>query len=699
MFSNRLFQLLALVFGLTFNQLSSAVIINYSGAITADAVWSGNDTHWVTSSVTVNAGVTLTIEPGAIVKFNSNQNLDVNGVLSAIGSEINPIIFTSYRDDSVGGDTNADGFSSGQPGDWYSLQFNDSVIDSLTRLENVEVRYGGGHSSYGAIRLANASPAIVNSVISDSQYDGIYMTSAGSAPLIENVTIEDIGRNGVLVSSNATPDIRSSTIRRCSMGVRHLNGSSVLDGNLITDNSGWGIYYDNNVPTAAVIANNTVTNNNYGVKLPTSAVPNASDGNTLLPNDHNGIWIIGGNRANDLQFELLSSGSSELNAYHIEGTYTQLSGSSLSIDPGVIVKFADGAAGLTINGGFQAIGTANSKIVFTSERDDQYGGDLNSDGDASYPVVGLWSSIYFTDSADDSNAIDHAIIRFGGNANGALYAYRTNLQISNSQISQSKTHSIRTSHGDLTLENNEIFANRLRGISLESSGTSTLNGNRIYANAEGIGLTNTATASIQGNELFGNTSEGLNNDGTATVDAQDNWWGAVDGPGGEGPGSGDAISGNVDITNLLGNDDFRTDGTEFSYFNAGEIDHRSFGLVTPIVSGIASTELGTEPGLSFLYDAETKQISAEYTGLSATANYRLLFSYVDVGGESTRQQAVSSNQITIHRSFALPASTKPTTYEYRVPRAAIASDNLQFNIEATEGYRAKVSGLFLISRP
>ena len=77
--------------------------------------------------VNVNAGVTLTIEPGTVVKFrNTGALLQVSGDLIAQGAPGDTIVFTSYNDDFYGGDTNGDGDSSEpSPGQWTQIVIRD----------------------------------------------------------------------------------------------------------------------------------------------------------------------------------------------------------------------------------------------------------------------------------------------------------------------------------------------------------------------------------------------------------------------------------------------------------------------------------------------------------------------------------------------------------------------------------------------
>ncbi|RMF54334.1 MAG: hypothetical protein D6748_16540, partial [Calditrichaeota bacterium] len=93
-----------------------------SGAITSNTTWGpSNILYVVNGGLTVAPGVTLTIQPGVIVKM-AGSYIMVQGTLIADGDPDNRIIFTSIKDDSYGGDTNGDGSSSVPgPGDWYSL--------------------------------------------------------------------------------------------------------------------------------------------------------------------------------------------------------------------------------------------------------------------------------------------------------------------------------------------------------------------------------------------------------------------------------------------------------------------------------------------------------------------------------------------------------------------------------------------------
>jgi len=105
-----------------------------SGTFSSDETWTSNNVYVINGDLTVANDVTLTIEAGTIVKFeyqgssSSKRRLLVNGTLDVQGTADSPVVFTSHRDDSYGGDTNGDGGSTTPaPGDWGYIQFNSTA--------------------------------------------------------------------------------------------------------------------------------------------------------------------------------------------------------------------------------------------------------------------------------------------------------------------------------------------------------------------------------------------------------------------------------------------------------------------------------------------------------------------------------------------------------------------------------------------
>ena len=91
---SRLPRLLAI--GLTVLAMAGSALAETSvgGSISANTTWYKADTpHRVTSAITVESGVTLTIEPGVQVLFDADVAFNVNGLVSAIGTETDSIIF------------------------------------------------------------------------------------------------------------------------------------------------------------------------------------------------------------------------------------------------------------------------------------------------------------------------------------------------------------------------------------------------------------------------------------------------------------------------------------------------------------------------------------------------------------------------------------------------------------------------------
>ncbi len=56
---------------------------------------------------------------------------------------------------------------------------------------------------------------------------------------------------------------------------------------------------------------------------------------------------------------------------------------------------------------------------------------------------------------------------------------------------------------------------------------------------------------VNQNNIVGNPTFGVQNDTAFVTNAENNYWGAPDGPGPVGPGSGDKVTANVDFTPFL----------------------------------------------------------------------------------------------------------------------------------------------------
>jgi hypothetical protein len=201
--------------------------------------------------------------------------------------------------------------------------------------------------------------------------------------------------------------------------------------------------------------------------------------------------------------------------YFISGLTTVQNSATLTIEPGVELRFNPaatnprliiGESGTGTSGGLIARGTASQPIIFTS--------------DAADPEPGDWANIVFRSNVTDDSIIAHAVIEYGG------YPSQGNIYISGSSPA---------------IQNCMVRFIADSGIHLYDS-NSEISCTEIQHNITGI-HTALSNPVITNNNLSGNVNYGLyNNSAASVVDARHNWWGDPSGPAGVGSGSGDAVS-------------------------------------------------------------------------------------------------------------------------------------------------------------
>jgi hypothetical protein len=293
-----------------------------------------------------------------------------------LGTETNPVYFTSIRDDTVGGDTNND--SSGTTparGNWYRIEFGSNSNDATSLIDHAVIRYGGGYTyptHYGAITLLSASPTIQNSTIRDSQ-NYAYRADLNSFPILTDNTLINNGINGL-----------------------------------------------------------ALTNHVYGGTLNVDASWDITD-----------------------------------TTYYLRDTFTIGTDKTLTIHPGVVVKFNIDRSLLVTgsNSALRVVGTEANPVYITSIRDDTLGGDTNNDGSATTPAPGNWYRIEFGANSNDAiSLIDHAVIRYGGGYTypthyGAITLINASPTIQNSTIRDSQNYGIKTSNAIPIFGCNNILNN------------------------------------------------------------------------------------------------------------------------------------------------------------------------------------------------------------------------------------------------
>jgi hypothetical protein len=160
-----------------------------------DKIWSGNVV--VYGDIIIDSSVTLTIEPGTTVEFDTTDaqssgedetkcELIINGTLKAEGTESNNIIFTSRA-------------ASPSKGDWYGIVFTDDTSDS-NQISYCRIEYANK-----GISCSECSVDVFHSQLTQCFY-GCYVCSSGTKLRLSHVTCDSCSYGAYIQTGKARLD-------------------------------------------------------------------------------------------------------------------------------------------------------------------------------------------------------------------------------------------------------------------------------------------------------------------------------------------------------------------------------------------------------------------------------------------------------------------------------------------------------------
>ena len=264
-------------------------------------------TYHVTKDIFVKPGASLTIEPGAVLKFDSTVVFRVEGKLVAKGTPTKPILFSAWKKNPVGAAWEGIEFTNRSDNSselaFCQVEFARRGVSlfsvsteihhckitknaesgiycqvSQAKISQNEIQENGGDGIHASV----LSGTILNNEISGNQGDGIYLENSkclvannqlrqngddgifakqSNALIRENLILQNVD-DGILIDG-AAPKILNNSIARNRFGVFGYNRARpLIVNNTIADNI-FGLYGRNQ--TALTVDNSIVWRNQTNI--------------------------------------------------------------------------------------------------------------------------------------------------------------------------------------------------------------------------------------------------------------------------------------------------------------------------------------------------------------------------------------------------------------------------------------------------
>lgn len=199
-----------------------------SATIESDTTWEGRVV--VEGPLTIPAGVTLTVRPGAAVLFRDGAGITVIGVLRAEGTPDQPIAFAADGDGLWAGIAFA---NEEQPSRLHGCRFTAARVLTISAGEHVIEQCDIAGGTLGIeVTGDTARPTLRGNRIRDMREGGIRCLGK-SAPLVEDNTIENCGPFGVHAAQGSGPLVQRNTIIACTSGIELFQTAPFIRDNTV----------------------------------------------------------------------------------------------------------------------------------------------------------------------------------------------------------------------------------------------------------------------------------------------------------------------------------------------------------------------------------------------------------------------------------------------------------------------------------
>ena len=227
-----------------------------SGTLTTDTYWCG--TISLTGSITVPSGITLTVNPGTVVKFPSGASLIVNGKLNALGCT-----FTSQSGTS--------------PQSWGSIQLNGSGASGST-IKYATILYGN------EVQFINVPGFEISNCNLTDDYIPIYVSGSSGTISGNYITSTSIG-HAIEIENASSVNCRKNVIVKSNhrgSGIQYGGGSNGYIWQNDIKGTYWGVgaiwssspdFYNINYPGDSDSRNTRITYCTYGVMVYNNSYP------------------------------------------------------------------------------------------------------------------------------------------------------------------------------------------------------------------------------------------------------------------------------------------------------------------------------------------------------------------------------------------------------------------------------------------